>query len=78
MALLSGPCAHPNGKTTDSDQRVVEYSENKQALLHKVDLMLDLTNEETQRKLGRSVTEWEEFFEELETSWRFWIPMWRQ
>ena len=53
---------------------VFEYSENKQALLHNVDLMLDLTNEEKQRQLSRSVTEWEEFFVKLEDSWGYWIP----
>ena len=37
---------------------VFEYRENKQAILHNVDLMLDLTNEEKQRQLSRSVTEW--------------------
>ena len=53
---------------------VFEYRENKQALLHNVDLMLDLTNEEKQRQLSRSVTEWKEFFAELEASWRYWFP----
>ena len=53
---------------------VFEYRENKQALLHNVDLMLDLTNEEKQRQLSRSVTEWEEFFAELEASWGYWFP----
>ena len=53
---------------------VFEYSENKQALLHNVDLMLDLTNEEKQRQLSRSVTEWEEFFVKLEDSWGYWFP----
>ena len=53
---------------------VFEYRENKQALLHNVDLMLDLTNEEKQRQLGRSVTEWEQFFAQLEASWGFWFP----
>ena len=47
---------------------VFEYRENKQALLHNVDLMLDLTNEEKQRQLSRSVTEWEEFFAQLEAN----------
>ena len=53
---------------------VFEYRENKQALLHNVDLMLDLTNEATQRQLGRSVTEWEQFFAQLEDSWGYWFP----
>ena len=53
---------------------VFEYRENKQALLHNVDLMLDLTNEEKQRQLSRSVTEWKEFFAELEASWGYWFP----
>ena len=53
---------------------VFEYRENKQALLHNVDLMLDLTNEEKQRQLGRSVTEWEQFFAQLEASWGYWFP----
>ena len=53
---------------------VFEYRENKQALLHSVDLMLDLTNEATQRQLNRSVTEWEEFFVKLEDSWGYWFP----
>ena len=53
---------------------VFEYRENKQALLHNVDLMLDLTNEATQRQLNRSVTEWEEIFVKLEDSWGYWFP----
>ena len=53
---------------------VFEYRENKQALLHNVDLMLDLTNEEKQRQLSRSVTEWKDFFAELEASWGYWFP----
>ena len=53
---------------------VFEYSENKQAMLHNVDLMLDLTNEERQRQLSRSVTEWEEFFAQLEANWEYWFP----
>ena len=53
---------------------VFEYRENKQALLHNVDLMLNLTNEEKQRQLSRSVTEWEEIFAELESSWGYWFP----
>ena len=53
---------------------VFEYRENKQALLHNVDLMLDLTNKEKQRQLSRSVIEWKEFFAELEASWGYWFP----
>ena len=53
---------------------VFEYRENKQAMLHNVDLMLNLTNEEKQRQLIRSVTEWEEIFVELESSWGYWFP----
>ena len=53
---------------------VFEYRENKQALLHNVDLMLDLTNKEKQKQLSRSVTEWKEFFAELEASWGYWFP----
>ena len=53
---------------------VFEYRENKQAMLHNVDLMLNLTNEEKQRQLSRSVTEWEEIFAELEASWGYWFP----
>ena len=53
---------------------VFEYRDNKQALLHNVDLMLDLTNEESQRRLSRSVTEWEQFFAKLEASWGYWFP----
>ena len=59
------------GKLNDC---VFKYRENKQALLHNVDLMLDLTNEKKQRQLNRSVTEWEEFFEKLEGSWGYWFP----
>ena len=58
------------GKLND---RVFKYRENEQALLHNVDLMLDLTNEEKQRQLSRSVTEWEEFFVKLEESWGYWF-----
>ena len=36
---------------------VFEYLENKQVLLHNVDLMLDLTNDETHRQISPSVTE---------------------
>ena len=53
---------------------VLEYRENKQALLHNVDLRLDLTNEEKQRQLSLRVTEWEEFFAQLEASWGYWFP----
>ena len=53
---------------------VFEYRENTQALLHNVDLMLDLTNEATQRQLNRSATEWEEFFVKLDNSWGYWFP----
>ena len=53
---------------------VFEYRENKQALLHNVDLMLDLTNKEKQRQLSRRVTEWEEFFGKLEDSLGYWFP----
>ena len=53
---------------------VFEYRENKQAMLHNVDLILDLTNEEKQRQLGRGVTEWEEIFAKLESSWGYWFP----
>ena len=53
---------------------VFEYCENKQAMLHNVDLMLDLTNEEKQRQLSRSVTEWEDFFAQSEASWGYWFP----
>ena len=61
------PC---KGKLYD---RVFKSRENKQALMHIVDLMLDLTNEETQRQLSRSVTEWHEFFAKLEESWGYWF-----
>ena len=50
-----------------------DYRENKQALLHNEDPMLDLTNEEKQRRLSRSVTEWEDFFVKLEASWGYWF-----
>ena len=59
------------GKLNDG---VFEYRENKQAMLHNVDLMLDITSEEKQRQLSRSVTEWEEIFGELESSWGYWFP----
>ena len=54
--------------------RVTEYRERRQALLFCVDFMLSLTNEETQRQLSRSVTEWDEFFAKLESSWGYWFP----
>ena len=54
--------------------RVIEYRERRQALLFCVDFMLSLTNEETQRQLSRSVTEWDEFFAKLESSWGYWFP----
>ena len=43
-------------------------------MLFCVDFMLSLTNEETQRKLSRSVTEWDECFAKLESSWGYWFP----
>ena len=54
--------------------QVIEYRERRQALLFCVDFMLSLTNEETQRQLSRSVTEWDEFFAKLESSWGYWFP----
>ena len=54
--------------------RVIEYCERRQALLFCVDFMLSLTNEETQRQLSRSVTEWDECFAKLESSWGYWFP----
>ena len=54
--------------------RVIEYRERRQALLFCVDFMLSLTNEETQRQLSRSVTEWDEFFAKVESSWGYWFP----
>ena len=53
---------------------VIEYRERRQALLFCVDFMLSLTNEETQRRLSRSVTEWDECFAKLESSWGYWFP----
>ena len=53
------------------NDQVFQYRKNKEALLHNVVLMLDLTNKETQR---RRVTEWEDFFAELEASWGYWFP----
>ena len=58
--------------------RVIEYRERRQALLFCVDFMLSLTNEETQRQLSRSVTEWDECFAKLESSWGCWFPDVRQ
>ena len=54
--------------------RVIEYRERRQALLFCVDFMLSLPNEETQRQLSRSVTEWDECFANLESSWGYWFP----
>ena len=54
--------------------RVIEYRERRQALLFCVDFMLSLTNEETQRQLSRCVTEWDECFAKLESSWGYWFP----
>ena len=54
--------------------RVIEYRERRQALLFCVDFMLSLKNEETKRQLSRSVTEWDEFFAKLESSWGYWFP----
>ena len=54
--------------------RVIEYRERREALLFCVDFMLSLTNEETQRQLSRSVTEWDECFAKLESSWGYWFP----
>ena len=53
---------------------VIEYRERRQALLFCVDFMLSLTNEEMQRQLSRSVTEWDECFAKLESSWGYWFP----
>ena len=53
---------------------VIEYRERRQALLFCVYFMLSLTNEETQRQLSRSVTEWDECFANLESSWGYWFP----
>ena len=53
---------------------VNEYRERRQALLFCVDFMLSLTNEEAQRQLSRSVTEWDECFAKLESSWGYWFP----
>ena len=53
---------------------VIEYRERRQALLFCVGFMLRLANEETQRQLSRSVTEWKECFAEMESSWGYWFP----
>ena len=53
---------------------VIEYRERIQALLFCVNFMLSLTNEETQGQLSRSVTEWDECFAKLESSWGYWFP----
>ena len=53
---------------------VIEYRERRQALLFCGDFMLGLTNEETQRQLSRCVTEWDECFAKLESSWEYWFP----
>ena len=52
------------------NHRVIEYHGIKPSLLHNVDIMLDLTNEATQREPCRSVTEWENLFAKLEASWQ--------
>ena len=52
---------------------VIGYRERRQTLLFCVDFMLNLTNEEMQRQLSRSVTEWEECFAKLESSWGYWF-----
>ena len=49
--------------------QVIDYRERRQALLFYVDSMMSLTNEETQKQLMRCVTEWEECFAKLESSW---------
>ena len=54
---------------------VIEYCDRRQALLFCVDFMLSLTNEETQRQLSRSVTEWGECSAKLESSWDTASPM---
>ena len=53
--------------------QVSEYRERRKALLFCVDFMLSHRNEETQRQLSRSVTEWEECFVKLESSWGYWF-----
>ena len=47
--------------------QVIKYCERRQALLFCVDSMLSLNNEETQKKLSRSVFEWEECFAKLKS-----------
>ena len=59
---------------SNSFDQVNEYRERKQDSLFFVDSMLSLTNEETQRQLTRSVTEREECFAKLESSWGYWFP----
>ena len=54
--------------------RVIEYRERGQALLFSVDFMLSPINEETQQQLSRSVTEWDDCFAKLESSWGYWFP----
>ena len=53
---------------------VIKYHDRRQALLIYVDFMLSLTKEGMQRQLSRSVTEWEECFAKLESSWKYWFP----
>ena len=52
---------------------VIEYRDRRQAVLFCVDFILSLANEETQRQLSRSVTEWEECFAKLESRWGYWF-----
>ena len=59
---------------SDLIDRVFEYLERRQALLLCRDFRLSLTNEETQTQLRRSVTEWDECFASLESSWGYWFP----
>ena len=54
--------------------RVIEYRDIRQSFLFCVDFMWSLTNEEAQRQLSRSVTEMEECFAKLESSWVYWFP----
>ena len=58
--------------------RVIEYSERRQALLCCVGFMLSLTKVETQRQLSLSVTEWEEWCAKWEWSWGYWFPVAKQ
>ena len=53
---------------------VIEWPDRRQALLFYVDFLLSLANEEMQIQLSRSVTEWEECFAKLESSWGYWFP----